>query len=360
MGTCSSSQLNEEERAATTKSKMIDKDLQNENRNSGNKIKLLLLGAGESGKSTIFKQMKILHGTGFSEDDRMRFKWFIWSNIVECAKIVCDAIDSFGYTSLLTPAGSAAVQTIRDITKDRVELDRNLATTIKTMWQEDAVKKTLERGNEFQLMSSSLSFISRIDTIASQDYLPSIDDVLLCRIRTTGVHEENFLIKGRNFCIVDVGGQRSERRKWMHCFTDVNAVIFVAALSEFNEQLFEDSTVNRMTDALSLFETVCNSQYMRGISIILFLNKIDIFREKIAHINLADIPQWSDYSGTPKSYEEGLEYFLHKFTAANRDSSKRIYHHYTCATNTDNMKFVLTASSSIIIEQSLEKLGFSM
>ena len=67
-------------------------------------------------------------------------------------------------------------------------------------------------------MSSSLSFISRIDTIASQDYLPSIDDVLLCRIRTTGVHEENFLIKGRNFCIVDVGGQRSERRKWMHWY----------------------------------------------------------------------------------------------------------------------------------------------
>ena len=63
----------------------------------------------------------------------------------------------------------------------------------------------------------------------------------------------------------------------MCSFTDVNAVIFVAALSEFNEQLFEDSTVNRMTDALSLFETVCNSQYMRGISIILFLNKVLIY-----------------------------------------------------------------------------------
>lgn len=61
----------------------------------------------------------------------------------------------------------------------------------------------------------------------------------------------------------------------INSFTDVNAVIFVAALSEFNEQLFEDSTVNRMTDALSLFETVCNSQYMRGISIILFLNKVN-------------------------------------------------------------------------------------
>ena len=63
----------------------------------------------------------------------------------------------------------------------------------------------------------------------------------------------------------------------MYSFTDVNAVIFVAALSEFNEQLFEDSSVNRMSDALSLFETVCNSQYMRGISIILFLNKVYLF-----------------------------------------------------------------------------------
>ena len=100
--------------------------------------------------------------------------------------VVYDAVESFGYVSSLTSEGLVAANTLRGTPKDRVELDSELAAVVKTFWQQDAVKKTLERGNEFQLMPSSLSFIARIDTIASPDYLPSIDDVLLCRIRTTG------------------------------------------------------------------------------------------------------------------------------------------------------------------------------
>lgn len=47
------------------------------------------------------------------------------------------------------------------------------------------------------------------------------------------------------FSVVDVGGQRSERRKWIHCFDDVKAIIFVVALSGYNQVLFEDTRVNR-------------------------------------------------------------------------------------------------------------------
>ena len=54
----------------------------------------------------------------------------------------------------------------------------------------------------------------------------------------------------------DVGGQRNERRKWIHCFEDVTAVIFVAAISEYDQKLFEDGATNRMVEALELFEEV--------------------------------------------------------------------------------------------------------
>ena len=40
--------------------------------------------------------------------------------------------------------------------------------------------------------------------------------------------------------VVDVGGQRSERRKWIQCFDDVRAVLFVCALSGYDMTLFED------------------------------------------------------------------------------------------------------------------------
>jgi hypothetical protein len=58
----------------------------------------------------------------------------------------------------------------------------------------------------------------------------------------------------------DVGGQRNERKKWIHCFDDVTAVIFVASLSEYDQVLYEDNTVNRMDEAVTLFADIANSR----------------------------------------------------------------------------------------------------
>ena len=71
-----------------------------------------------------------------------------------------------------------------------------------------------------------------------------------------GIIEENYIIDSINFVMYDVGGQRNERKKWIHCFDDENAVIFVVALSEYDQMLFEDNTVNRMVEAIILFEEV--------------------------------------------------------------------------------------------------------
>lgn len=79
----------------------------------------------------------------------------------------------------------------------------------------------------------------------------------------------------------DVGGQRSERKKWIHCFENVTTIIFLVAISEYDQLLFEDETVNRMQEALTLFDSICNSRWFTKTSIILFLNKIDRFKEKL-------------------------------------------------------------------------------
>jgi len=79
----------------------------------------------------------------------------------------------------------------------------------------------------------------------------------------------------------DVGGQRSERKKWIHCFENVTAIIFLVAISAYDQVLVEDETVNRMQEALTLFDSICNSKWFVKTSVILFLNKIDIFKEKL-------------------------------------------------------------------------------
>ena len=117
--------------------------------------------------------------------------------------------------------------------------------------------------------------------ISAEDYIPTQLDVLKTRVRTIGIMETQFFYKEMHFKMVDVGGQRSERKKWLHCFEDVTAIIFCTALSGYDLVLEEDSKVNRMTESMKLFDTVCNNRLFTNTSMIVFLNKIDIFREKM-------------------------------------------------------------------------------
>ena len=83
------------------------------------------------------------------------------------------------------------------------------------------------------------SYLTSIDRISSGDYVPTEQDVLRARVPTTGIVEYTFLIENITFRMVDVGGQRSERRKWIHCFENVTSIMFLAALSEYDQVLAE-------------------------------------------------------------------------------------------------------------------------
>ena len=86
------------------------------------------------------------------------------------------------------------------------------------------------------------SYYSNIDRLFAKDYLPSDQDVLRSRLRTTGITETLFELGQLNYHMFDVGGQRSERKKWVHCFEGVHCLMFVAALSGYDQCLVEDKT----------------------------------------------------------------------------------------------------------------------
>ena len=163
----------------------------------------------------------------------------------------------------------------------------------------------------------------------------------------------------RFFIIIDVGGQRNERKKWMHCFEDVNAAIFVAALSEFDQQLYEDESQNRMVEALNLFAQTLTSRWLRDVDVILFLNKKDLFMEKVGRKRINDVPEFEDYSGKDYDYDDGVEYFLNRFQQAVAESNKKIFSHVTCATDTDNVAHVFQSCQKIIRDQNLQKAGMT-
>ncbi|KAK0558007.1 Guanine nucleotide-binding protein alpha-2 subunit [Tilletia horrida] len=139
--------------------------------------------------------------------------------------------------------------------------------------------------------------------------------------------------------LFDVGGQRSERKKWIHCFEAVTSIIFCVALSEYDQVLLEESGQNRMAESLVLFESVVNSRWFLRTSIILFLNKIDIFKVKIPKQPLQKFfPEYSGGADTGKA----AKFLLWRFTQLNR-AKLSIYPHLTQATDTQNIRLVFAA-----------------
>ena len=115
--------------------------------------------------------------------------------------------------------------------------------------------------NEYDLMDSAKYFLSSLDRIGCDVYTPTQNDVLHLRIPTSGIIEYIFKIPHRKesiqLRIVDVGGQKTERRKWVHCFDDVKSVIFLTALSEFDRlPTQEDEEGTRLEESMHLFQVI--------------------------------------------------------------------------------------------------------
>jgi len=237
-----------------------------------------------------------------------------------------------------------------------VTINKENARHLKQLWADPGIRLAYDNRSKFQLLDSAEYFFERLDDIAMPDYIPSEQDVLRSRVRTTGIIENDFEIQGNKFKMVDVGGQRSERKKWIHCFEGVTAVIFVGVLSEYDLTLFEDNTVNRMVETLVLFEEICNSRWFSKTAIILFLNKRDVFELKIRRVPLNVCPVFASYTG-PNTYEAGCRLIEQTFQDKNKHQENIIYTHITCATDTSNITAVFDAVKDIVIRRSLGEVG---
>jgi len=194
--------------------------------------------------------------------------------------------------------------------------------------------------------------MNKVSVLVKPEYLPSQEDVLRCRVRTTGIVELEFTLEPNKFLIIDVGGQRNERKKWMHCFDKVTAVIFVAAISEFDQFLYEDPKVNRVQEGLDLFSEVSGLKTFANTSILLFLNKIDLFCEKLKKgTSLAK--HFPDYSGSTDE-KVALNFMKEKFLSR-AQAGKKIFVHFTCATDSDLIRNVILDVRNIVISKGIDE-----
>jgi len=234
----------------------------------------------------------------------------------------------------------------------------NLKDDIISFWNDEAVQAAFKRRNEYQLNDSCEYYLNSIDRILSESYVPTQQDVLRSRIQTTGIIETSFEVDSKKFTIVDVGGQRSERKKWMHCFEDVTGVLFCVGISAFDQTLYEDNVTNRLHEALKLFHEICKSKWFSNTLMILFLNKEDIFRQKL-EAGKSIKTAFADYDG-PNDFESSTKYLEKIFTNVIDPATgkqKEIYSHITCATNTENVRVVFDAVRDFILNKALQGSG---
>ncbi|KAF8634270.1 hypothetical protein AX17_004227 [Amanita inopinata Kibby_2008] len=352
MGCVQSTGVDDEAKARNDE---IENQIRKDRMMAKNEIKMLLLGAGESGKSTVLKQMKLIHHGGYNEQERESYKEIIYSNTIQSMRAILEALPQLDLQ--LNPQNDARRAIIMAL-PPQIEsevLPSDVSDAIRFLWRDPAVKEAVRRSREFQLNDSAVYYFNAIDRMSTSNYFPTDQDILRSRVKTTGITETTFKVGELTYKLFDVGGQRSERKKWIHCFENVTALVFLVSLSEYDQMLYEDESVNRMQEALTLFDSICNSRWFVKTSIILFLNKIDLFAEKLPVSPLSDY--FPDYTGG-NNYDSACDYLLHRFVSLNQSAAtKQIYAHYTCATDTNQIKFVLSAIQDILLQLHLRECG---
>ena len=365
--------------------------------NQGRKkvVKVLLLGSGESGKSTFVKQMKILYQNGYTTDELLEYKPFVYRNVLDCIKSVIAGIIDVEPELIKPNEPNGALNKTTD---ESSEIEKNsfyendnvdgeqrpkrkhvleynelndvldyeynnenevfdpvIAQYIKKIYNTPEVQWFIKyEQSKFYLIDSTNYFLPEIDRIADPNYITTVDDALRTRKKTSGIYDLKFEVPdGMIIHMFDVGGQRSERKKWIYCFDNVTLIIFCVALSEYDQVLLEENSENRLEESLILFDSVVNSRWFSRTSIVLFLNKIDVLVEKLPYSPLEK--HFRDYSGG-NNVNKAVKYILWKFTQVNR-SGLNIYPHVTQATNTSNINLVFAAIRETILENNLKDSG---
>lgn len=249
-----------------------------------------------------------------------------------------------------------------DLSKKKKELDEIMAVEVQQLTPElgEKIAKLFESSTfskvlnheGYQQEDSEQYFLSNLARVSAMGYVPTTQDILHARQKTTGIVETQFISQNALFRIVDVGGQRSERKKWSMLFSDITGIIFCADVSCYDTPLREDPRVNRLLDSLQVFAQICANKDLTSRDIILFLNKTDLLAKKVKR---SPFPELTQFANAPKdaTAATALQFIetLYRNVAKEHSPNKVIYVHHTIATDTANIQQTFTEIVKEIIRK---------
>ncbi|KAK3815977.1 MAG: guanine nucleotide-binding protein alpha-1 subunit [Linnemannia gamsii] len=342
-------------------------------------IKLLILGPSETGKTTVLKQLKLLYGRKGLDVERQTYRRVVHLNVMKAIQGLVEGMEQ-AHIPLGNPENEPHVETVRrlettlkrysittvglpnpaiprKITDAKAETDMfsDMVPAIKSLWADPGIQRTFDTCTQLGIQDSAKYFLDAVDRVADPEYVPTDDDILQARVRTLAVSEHIFDIDGVAYRIYDVGGQKSLRKYWVPYFDQVDAIIFMSAISAFDQGCDDNPNLNRLQDCLMLFNEIANHKLFLHTSMIVFLNKIDIFQRKLQSGTMVN-QYFTDYNG-PNDYFSTTVFFQYRFLEQCKDLQKQVYTHFTHATDTKQMKVIVVAVNVIIQRLNLRNSG---
>lgn len=314
-------------------------------------VKILTLGAGECGKSTIWRQLKLIYCGGFSEDERNNFKSVIRINVLSDIKTLIESLNRADQN--VPPDLVANRDLINELSLSDEELVPDVAQAIFDLWNDPIMKVIYQQSNSIGLGDNADFFLDNVKRIAAPEYVPTNEDILKSRIRTTGIADLKFSIESRHTQLVDVGGQKSERSRWQKCFQGVDFLLFVVSLSDFDQCMFEDEGTKRTEDSMNLFDQIANSNIFVGKPIILILNKKDVFQKKLAASPDKFRESYPGFSGDTGNLDQCVEHVKQAFLARikqGRAATAWVEAISACAMSEDSIRELFQKIAKKVIE----------
>lgn len=247
-----------------------DKILMTESEQNKFNMRVLMLGTGESGKTTVVKQFqRIVNSadTGFQKAD---YKLQLRRNVVMAIQTLIQATEELNIIIEDDRLRKFSIEImLLDVSNVNTLLKPDLAQNIYDLWQCPVIQELYtKRRTEFWSTDATPYYLDEVVRIASENFEPNEDDFLMTRIRSTGVVVTEMIEKPYKFQFVDVGGQRSERRKWIHCFDDVSVIIYMVSLPGYCQGM---SCVIFVLLSVRVFYTSSGSQHTHLFPSIVFL-----------------------------------------------------------------------------------------
>ncbi|KAF5360956.1 hypothetical protein D9756_005169 [Leucocoprinus leucothites] len=313
------------------------------------KCQILLLGTADSGKTTTLKQMKIIYGGSFTNDELLEYTSSIYRNVAESAHTIVVYMKRNGVECKEFRNRLRMDRILEFTTGSYSYSDPHISTAfadaIHHFVRDPIVSELLEdRTNRFYLIDSAEYFLSDILRISAPGYIPTESDVLRVRQKTVGITETDVTVKDIPIHFIDVSGQRTERRKWLQCFDQISSIIFCVGLSDYDRlYISEDSSQDPMIESLALFKSITESHWFYHTPVMLFLNKVDLFRTKLPKVPLTNT--FEDYTGG-NDVQKAISFILSKFRQTSKtqrdfSQSQPLYTHVTNAIDSENMQTTL-------------------